>query len=79
MRRMQTIKGLSALLLVAAAVFTAVTIYNSKTEPKYEAGMKEATLADTVKTTKPTATAAASAGMVKTNAVARQKIKNVNL
>ncbi|HEY5233840.1 MAG TPA: hypothetical protein VIK35_09940 [Verrucomicrobiae bacterium] len=76
---MQTIKGLIALLLVGAAVFTAVTIYNSRTEPKYEAGMKQATLADTVKTAKQTMTAATKAGMVKTNGVARQKIKNVNL
>jgi hypothetical protein len=76
---MQTIKGLIALLLVAVAVFTAVTIYNSKTEPKYEAGMKQATMADTVKAAKLTVTAATRAGMVKTNSVARQKIENVNL
>ena len=76
---MQTIKGLIALLLVGVAVFTAVTIYNSKTEPKYEAGMKQATLADTVKTARQAMTAAAKAGVVKTNGVARQKIKNVNL
>ena len=76
---MQTIKGLIALLLVGVAVFTAVTIYNSKTEPRYETGMKQATLAESVKTAKQAMTAAAKAGMVKTNAVAGQKIKNVNL
>lgn len=76
---MQTIKGLIALLLVAVAVFAAATIYNSRTEPRYEVGMKQATLAETVKTANQTKTAAPKSEMVKTNAVARQKIKNVNL
>ena len=76
---MQTIKGLIALLLVAVAVFTTVTIYNSKTEPKYETGMKQATLAESVKTGKQAMTAAAKSGMVNTNAVVRQKIKKANL
>ena len=83
---MQMIKGLITLLLVAAAVFTAVMIYNSKTEPEYEAKLKNATLADTIGTAKQTPAKAVAgmangvkAGMVKTNVVARQKIKNLNL
>jgi len=76
---MLTIKGLIALLLVAGAVFTSVAIYNSKTEPAYEAGLKKATLAETVKAGNQTATAAASSKAVTTHSVARQKIKNTNL
>ena len=76
---MQTIKGLIALLLVAVAVFASVTYYNRKTEPKYEVGLKEATIAESVKTANQTSTAAPGAGMAKTNAVASQKIKSTKL
>ena len=76
---MQTIKGLIALLFVAAAVFFAVLFYNNKTEPAYEAKMKMETLANRIEPAKQTMTAAAKAGAVKTNTVARQKIKNANL
>ena len=67
------------MLLAAIAVFAVVVSYNDKTEPAYEAKMIKATLAETVKTAKQTATTAAVARVVKTNTVARQKIKNTNL
>ena len=67
---MQTVKGLIALFLVAAAVFAAVVIYNNKTEPVYEAKMMKATLAETVKSVKQAAKATHTAG---------QKIQKSNL
>jgi hypothetical protein len=69
---MQTVKGLIALVLVMAGVFTAVVIYNGQTEPGYEAKMKQATLSNAVQTTKRLRQKAASA-------VVRHKIKKANL
>ena len=57
---METIKGLITLLLVSVAVFTAVVIFNDRTEPGYEAAMKKATLANTDKPLKQNAIGKAS-------------------
>lgn len=76
---MQIIKGLIALLIVAVLVFGAVAVYNSKSEPEYEAQLKSDMLARTAQIAKRTETAATKAGAVKTNVVARHKIKNANL
>jgi hypothetical protein len=46
---MQTFKGIIALLLVAAGVFTAVMIFNRNSEPGREAAMAKAITTDTVK------------------------------
>jgi hypothetical protein len=46
---MQTLKGLTALLLVAAGVFTAVMIFNRNSEPGHEATMAKAITTNTVK------------------------------
>lgn len=73
--RMQTIKGIIALLLATVFVFTAVEIFNSKAEAGYIARLKNTIVANPVGMAK-----AAPAGAA-TNVVnqARQKIKNVNL
>jgi len=83
---MQAIKGLIALLIVAVLVFGAVAIYNSKSEPEYEAQLKSDMMARTMATEKHFQTSAVAetangvkTGEVKTHSVARQKIKNVNL
>jgi hypothetical protein len=77
---MQTIKGLIALLLTAVAVFTVVGIFNGETEARYIARLKNKIVADPAGTSLQTASgAAAKFGGMKTNAVVRQKIKNVNL
>lgn len=44
---MQTIKGLVALALVTVAVFTAVLIFNNRTEPKYVNEIIQQTSAET--------------------------------
>lgn len=79
---MQAIKGLIALLIVAVVVFGAVAIYNSKSEPEYEAQLKSDMMARTVATEKQLQAESANGvqpGEVKTHAVARQKVKNANL
>jgi hypothetical protein len=59
---MQTVKGLIALFLVAAAVFAAVVLYNNRTEPAYEAKMIKAKLAETIKPARQTAKATHATG-----------------
>jgi hypothetical protein len=49
---MQTIKGLIALLLVAAGVFTAVVIFNGRTGPGHEAVVEKSAVAGTDKPVK---------------------------
>ncbi|MGH7952395.1 MAG: hypothetical protein ACREFE_10830 [Limisphaerales bacterium] len=74
---MQTIKGLGALLFVALVVFAAVETYNRMAEANYVPQWEKNVVASTAKTTKQVQ--ADESEVVKTNKIARHKIKNENL
>jgi uncharacterized protein YktA (UPF0223 family) len=73
---MEAVKAMIAILLAAAVEFTAVVIYNNKSEPAYEAKIIRANMAGTVEIVKQAAIGKSS----KASAVAAyQKNKNSNL
>jgi hypothetical protein len=83
---MQTIKGLSILLGVSLVILAVVGTNDIKSQEKYAVKSTAITLANTVKPGKPAtmeaaihATGSVKSEVVKTNTVARQKNKNVNL